>query len=479
MTRRKPVILVVEDLGSELEKYLRFLHEFQFEALGARSLSDAMAIVSQQHVDLILTDLYLGADENNPTGLSLITQAREEAPRLPIVAMSLDPRVDIAIEARKRGAEQMIRKPIKTADELAIHVKRALEPQSMPLPAAWPQNLTPAQEAMRRKYPDGIVISEENLRFVELVANNPELVVCIYGETGTGKEEIARLIHRRRSARQNTPFISLNCANLQGELLLSTLFGHKKGAFTGALENSVGAIGQADGGILFLDEIHRLSGTAQEMLLRVLNNGSYQRVGDTKELKSSFQILIASTRNLDQEVENGSFLIDLRMRLIGLEINLPPLRERKDEMEDFIQLFFARQDKPVSLSPIESQKLTALCKKFHWQGNIRQLYKVLQVFVIMASMNNEPLQADRIPIYKTMHPPGEDGNSEALSAVDEAIGLLRACQREDHPLEHLVAAVEKVAISTALQRHTTIADACKALGISRSNIDLKRKKYLI
>ncbi|HET9238174.1 MAG TPA: sigma 54-interacting transcriptional regulator [Oligoflexus sp.] len=476
MARRRPVVLVVDDLGSELEKYLRYLREFNYDAIGARTLDEAKAIVSHQHLDLILTDLYLGSNAQAIDGLDLIAYARDEIPKLPVIAMSSDPRLTIAEEARKRGADQMIRKPIKSADELAIIIKRILEPPAPPLTSAWPQKIDASLEAIRKKHPDGIVISDQHLRYVELAADNPELVVCIYGETGTGKEEIAKLIHRRRSQHGPTPFVSINCANLQGDLLISTLFGHKKGAFTGANENTVGAIGQSDGGILFLDEIHRLPMKAQELLLRVLNDGSYKRIGDSKELKSSFQILIASTKDLDQEVENGSFLIDLRMRLIGLEIKLSPLRDRLQDMADFVNLFLAKQEKPVAISQEEKKKLIAICESFYWQGNIRQLYKVLQVFLIMSTMNDEPLQAERIPIYKTMYRPGDTSNerTDDFTALCER---LKSYEFEDSLLDDALAAVEKWIIARTLRRHATIADACKALGISRSNIDMKRKKF--
>jgi DNA-binding NtrC family response regulator len=477
MTFRKPTILVVEDLASELDKYLRFLREFQFETFGATTLEGAQSIIQNQHLDLILTDLHLSHGESRLEGLELISFAREEHPGLPVLAMSFDPRVDIAKEVRKRGAEHLIRKPIKSADELVIHVKRALERAREAHAPAWPMT-QPLDKILRERYVDGIVITPEHRKYIEVAAKNPNLVVCIYGETGTGKEEIARLIHRKRLQQEATPFVSLNCANLQGDMMFSTLFGHKKGAFTGATENTVGGIGMADGGILFLDEVHRLSRAAQEMLLRVLNDGTYQRMGDTKELRSSFQILIASSKSLDEEVEQNGFLLDLRMRLIGLEIHLPPLRERKHEMADFIDLFFAKQDKKVFISDKEKLKLTERCKSFYWQGNIRQLYKVLQTFVIISSMNDDPLQADAMPVYKTMHAPGEGHDTgDKQSLLNETLGLIRSCEVEGLPLDDVLAAVEKLVIASSLRRNQTIVDACRELGISRSTIDLKRRKY--
>ena len=473
---RKLAVLVVEDTYTELSRYLRNLREFNFEAYGATSLEAAQAIIRNQHLDLVITDLHLGNAERIE-GLELIDSVRDENPKLPMIAMSFDLRVSLADEVRKRGVNHFIRKPIASAEELTIHVTSALDQKLVSPESPW-SHYNNANEEIKRRYPDGVVVSEENLKFIEIAAKNPELAVCIYGETGTGKEEIAKLIHRRRDHSGSVPFISLNCANLNGDLMFSTLFGHKKGSFTGSVENTVGAIGQADGGILFLDEIHRLSPNAQERLLRVINDGSYQRLGDTKEMKSNFQIVIASTHNLDEEVEAGHFLIDLRMRLIGLEIHLLPLRERKPDIADLIQLCFAKQDKTVAISPMELAKLVQKCSNFYWQGNIRQLFKVLQTYIIISSMNVEELQAETLPIFKTMFAPGEvikDIGNNVL--FNNAFSLIKSCLSEDVSVDAIVEAAEKLAMYHAMQRHPTIVDACRGLAMPRSTFDTKRKKY--
>jgi transcriptional regulator with AAA-type ATPase domain len=330
-------------------------------------------------------------------------------------------------------------------------------------------------------------------RAAEIVARNREIAAVIYGETGTGKEEIAKLIHRRRVALEGpVPFISVNCANLNSELADSILFGHVKGAFSGADRNTVGLVGEADGGILFLDEIHTLSLKTQYKLLRVMNDGSYSRLGSSVVQRSRFQALVASTRDLDEAVDRGEFLLDFRSRLIGIDFHLPPLRERQDEMELLVALFFARQQ--IELAPSEFAAIVARCRRYYWRGNIRQLYKVLQAMVITAQCNDVPIRAADMPEFKTMlAPAGEERAPEPVAASapmaapvvqaakdahePEGLALLRRALREDVSLDVVLDAVEKTVIEASIQRHRLLQDSYRALGIGRNTFDVKRKKH--
>ena len=253
-------------------------------------------------------------------------------------------------------------------------------------------------------YPDGVVFDEKERFKARKLAENRKVSVLITGETGTGKEEYAKLIHRFRCQIDGVvPMIAVNCANLDPSLAASTLFGHIKGAFTGADKTNIGYIGEADGGFLFLDEIHFLSLEMQQRLLRVLNDGTYHRVGDTRTLKSHFQLICASTKNLEHLAEDGQFLLDLFMRIAGVGIELAPLRRRLKDIPAFVALFLAREK--VDVAKDEFEKIVQKCSDFYWQGNIRQLNKAISIMVLNASLDDSPVSADFLPVMTTMLAP--------------------------------------------------------------------------
>ena len=493
MTKRAPNILIVEDLVTELEKYLLLLRKEHYSVTGVRTLADAKGVLARIPVDVVLTDIHLSQDLSLAEGFNLLEMLASEYPHIAPIAMSADPNVEIANKAKGIGALQFLKKPMFTADEIRIAIDIALEQKQLREShhRLVQKSATVLPPDLLQRCPDGIVISKEHDNLIRGIARNGEIPIIILGETGTGKEEIAKLIHRRRAGVEgNLPFISVNCANLSGDLVASTLFGHKKGAFTGADKASIGLIGEADGGILFLDEIHSLSMDVQRRLLRVLNDGSYTRVGDTLELKSCFQVIAATTKDLDEEVEKGGFLIDLRTRLTGIDLILPPLRERGQDIPTLIALYFARE-KSAILEKGEFERLVARCEEFFWQGNIRQLYKVLGTLCVMASLNDEPVRAERLPVFKTMFAPADASGVQpkapatfeksSSSLADEkyikARKLLDYCQSEDVALDEVVEAVEEYVIAAALKRHKSVAQAATGLKTARSSLDAKRKKY--
>ncbi len=481
MSRKNPVILVVEDMKSELSRYLLFFKDLGYQASGVSTLEDALKMVKSQRYDLVLTDIHLSSDHTRSEGLELIRTLREEHPYITLMAMSFDPEFAVAETAKQFGAWMFLRKPISSADELAIHVRRALDVAALQKSTIKSAS-SPAMNVLLKKYPEGIVMNDYLRRAVRGSVGNEDTCTVIIGETGTGKEEIAKLIHRYRSEQEALPFVAINCANLQGELLMSTLFGHKKGAFTGAVENTQGAIGQANGGILFLDEFHRLSIQAQERLLRVLQDGSYQKLGESTASYSRFQLVAATSLDLEQAAMDGTILMDLRMRLYGMEIKIPPLRERGGELADFVDWYFARLEKPYTLTQVEHDKLIDRCREFYWQGNIRQLFGVLQVLVINASLDNEPIRADRLPVYRTMLSPGAASTSLAdVSGIhplmSEALQALMEFAKQPGDLEKLINQVEKAAIVVGTDKAGSIKDACITMNQARSTLDAKRRKH--
>jgi DNA-binding NtrC family response regulator len=347
---------------------------------------------------------------------------------------------------------------------------------------------------------EGLVITPYHLRQARMVWSHPRLACVIYGETGTGKEEVAKLIHRKRCAVSGAiPFVPVNCANLNGDLADSLLFGHTKGSFSGADRTTPGLIGEADGGVLFLDEVHTLSLQTQYKLLRVLNDGSYTRVGSSTVSRATFQVIAASTRDLDTEVDERRFLLDLRSRLLGVDIHLPPLRERTAEMPLFVHLFFERTG--VAIDPGELAAIVDRCSRYYWRGNVRQLYKVLQSLVIIAACNDVPIRAADLPEFRTMLPPGADEapldaaassfsssapaapatppEPDAATTTTDSPGMaaLRRGLTEDMPLRDVLDAVERELLAAAMRRHPRIRDAYAGLGIGRNTFDVKRRKH--
>ncbi|WP_141733302.1 sigma-54-dependent transcriptional regulator [Oligoflexus tunisiensis] len=472
-------LLIVEDEAAVLQNYLEFGKAAGFETRGALDFESARELLQKSAFDIMLVDVHLSQRLAGAEGLELIKLAHQESPQILPIATSSDPSLDIYQQALKNGAYGFLRKPLLSAEDLKIAIVNAMQNRNQQA------NL----DGLRRGHPtyadlqaeDGIVLAANFREIARKVARSRSLPVVIYGETGTGKEEFARLIHKhRREAEGEIPFVAVNCATLNSSMALSMLFGHRKGAFTGATANYLGYIGEADGGILFMDEIHTLEKDCQQKLLRTLNDGSYEPLGSTKVQYSRFQLIAASTKDLDAATERDEFLLDLRMRITGLDIALPPLRDRLDEMPQLVRLFFARENIPVPEQ--ELQNIIERCRGYYWQGNIRQLYRALQSLVVMSSYNVEEITARNLPVFKTMLAPGQQTaetsfvNKSSLVSSDMIRQVMRALT-EDVPLDQALEDYERIVINCALTRHTTVNDAVRALGVSRSSLAAKRQKY--
>lgn len=466
-------LLIVEDDDQEREKYKGFAESIGFKVTTASSLGQALSFLATHPVDFLLTDIHLTKKNSQAEGLSLFKFVKDEYPSTTAIAMSSDPNLAIFEKATQLGALHYLRKPLQNADELIIAFDLALERRHSQEEGRRKGGVHVLPKSIQEKCPYGIVISDDHIKLINRAAKNPELPAVVYGETGTGKEEIAKLIHRfRKDEEGNIPMVALNCANLSEDLLESALFGHKKGSFSGASETTTGYVGEANGGILFLDEVHTLSLKCQQKLLRVLNDGTYQRVGDTKTLHSSFQVIAASTKDLDDAVDDGAFLLDLRTRLLGVELRLKPLRERLEEIPTFISLFFAKAG--VTIVEEEFDKLCEKCKQFFWRGNVRQLIMVLNVLVASAKETEKGIEADNMPIFKTMYSADQNKSVELpLNSSFEKIFSI------DAPLPDILESFEKVYLEKALRRHGNIDKAARALELTKSSLESKLRKFSI
>ncbi|MBM4254194.1 MAG: sigma-54-dependent Fis family transcriptional regulator [Deltaproteobacteria bacterium] len=469
--RRK--ILIVEDDVSQLNRYLEMATRIGLDADGADSLEKALAYLDNVNYQFVLTDMHLQSGrQNSYEGLELLKEVKTNHPETVPLAMSADPKIETYRRVQAEGVAHFFRKPILGEEELQIHIEAAMRLRRSSVAGGRKRSVPEMPSHLIEKYPDGLVISSDIRTRARKAAVSSTIPVIITGETGTGKEEVAKLVHRLRTEIDGTiPFVPVNCANLTGDTAVSMLFGHKKGAFTGAEETTVGYVGEANGGILFLDEIHALSEDCQKRLLRVLNDGTYNRTGESKTLHSEFQVIVASTKDLDDEVEAGRFLLDLRGRLTGLQIALKPLRERADDLLDLIDLGFARLGAKVSRNTVNA--LVDRCGRYYWQGNIRQLMQVLNIMVTEAVGDERAVSVDDLPELKTMLAPGPKSSDNAGQAqfanitADGLYEVLAHALTTDVSLWNVVAAVERAVVEAAQKRHGSIRRTAEALGVTR------------
>lgn len=474
----KRKILFVEDDASEIKSISDLLAQLKAEFIHASSVDEAIQALTRQSFDFLLTDLHIEtrAGMETPDGLMVIKAALEQQPNIAIVATSSDPRTEIVIDALAAGAHHFIRKPLSKSDELVIAFKFARDRKHMSgevSKASKEKTPSGRWEAYAKVYPYGIVFGDREIRMARLAAKK-QAGCIIVGETGTGKEEAAKLIHRMRCEEEGAiPFVAVNCATITGNLAESILFGHRKGAFTGADEATTGYIAEADRGILFLDEIQTLSIPVQQKLLRVLNDGTYNRLGETKIHRSQFQLIVASTKDLNVEVSEGRFLMDILMRMMGLEFAIPPLRDRKQSIPALLALFLSR--KKLGLDDENFDGLVAKLQACQWPGNIRQLFKGLEAWLLTCELDDLPLSPDNFPIFKDMQLLESKKSNTSLTSVD-AVDF-NVAGTEDRDFDILIADYEKYIIVHALKRHRSIVDLSKAINLSRSTLDSKRRKF--
>lgn len=475
-------ILVVEDDKYEIANIRNLLTEISMNFRIAETVNQAFEAIRNEAFDLLLTDLHIEtkAGFESPDGLRVIAYAKEQQPNLVIVANSSDPRSDIWNEALSAGAEHFIRKPISKSDELTIAFNLAKERKTL-LSSKIPkmERGKSSYAYFQKEYPEGLVIDKADLQKAQGLARR-SIPAVLTGETGTGKEEFARLVHRFRIRKEGEiPFVAVNCATISENLSESLLFGHKKGSFTGADQTTTGYIAEADGGILFLDEIHSLDIKIQQKLLRVLNDGTFNRLGETRTYTSRFQLICATTKDLDDEAEEGKFLLDLRGRISGIDIPLKPLRERKEHIPALTALFLMRQG-----IHLENHIFELLCNRlrnFYWRTNIRQLYKVLESWLTRCDFEDLPIHPDHLPYIKGMTAPTGSGKRDFLSSNGEKApahlhDLLDLAWVKDIKLDELIEMVEKGVMESAIKRHKTIGSCAEGLGISRSTFDTRRKR---
>lgn len=372
----KPTLLIVDD-EKPTRDGLRAALEDRYDVYLAEDAAAALNLIEKETFDVLLTDLRLPGED----GMKLISRAKSLSKAPVCILMTAYGSEDVAVEAMKRGADDYIAKGRMQIDELEMRIARALRRQSLEIENEslrqqldqkyGLENITGESAAMREVL--------ETVRQVAPAKSN----VLITGESGTGKELIARAIHQL-SPRARQPLVAVHCAGLPRELIESELFGHEKGAFTGAHERRIGRVEQAQGGTLFLDEIGEIDATIQIKLLRFLGERTFERVGSNKTLTSDVRLVAATNKNLEELVRSGAFRDDLYFRLKVVEIWLPPLRERTGDIpllaQVFLREFATENDKKVN--DFSTEALEALMRH-RWPGNVRELRTAIEHAVVL------------------------------------------------------------------------------------------------
>jgi DNA-binding NtrC family response regulator len=377
LERAKGTVLIVED-ETHLRRGLADLLENRgFATYTAENGDRALSLLDESTVDVIITDMKMKGTAELP----LIDALMRKAPFAQIIVMTAYGSVEQAVQAMKRGVHDYLTKPLNV-DELLVCLDKALEKKRLT------QEVSSLREALEKRYSFGNIIGKSPVmrrvyREIEKVARS-DATVLILGESGTGKELVATAIHFN-SPRKNGPFVTLNPSLVPESLLASELFGHERGAFTGAYRRQLGKCEAADKGTLFIDDVGDLSDGIQVSLLRFLQDREFQRVGGTRTLKADVRILAATNRDLYAQVKQGKFREDLFYRLNVVPIYLPPLRERKEDIPLLAEHFLRKYSREVG-KEIEGLTTEAvlLLMSYDWPGNVRELEHLIERSVIMA-----------------------------------------------------------------------------------------------
>jgi DNA-binding NtrC family response regulator len=454
-----PTLLIVDDEKSTRDG-LRGALEEEFDVYTAAGTRDALAILTSEPIQLLLTDLRLGGE----SGMDLLDKSLA-LPDPPVaIMMTAYGSVDTAVEAMRRGAWHFVTKPLNL-DEVEMLLKRALRGRTLEL-----ENKQLTQQVEKTHKLDRLIgKSPEIAKVAEIVRQvaPTRATVLIEGESGTGKEVVAGLLHHL-SGRPAAKLVTVHCAALSPQLLESELFGHEKGAFTGATQRRIGRFEQADGGTLFLDEIGEIDAATQIKLLRVLSERTIERVGSNTTVKVDVRVIAATNRNLREMVDRGEFREDLFFRLNVVKITMPPLRARREDIillaHSFLKEFARENDRPPK--PLTDAALRLL-SSYPWPGNVRELRTAIEHGVVMS--NEEAIDTRHLPQFLL---------SESASATHEkaTLGSNPAKITLDAAPELNLNALESHAIRAALAASDgNRTQAAELLGVSRRTLQRKLK----
>jgi len=443
--KKRDTILVVDDENGVRQSFNMVLKD-DYHVLLAGTGQEAMDIFRENSVDLILLDILLP----DISGLELLGKLVETDPNTEIIMVTAVNEIQTAVQAIKLGAYEYIIKPF-VVDEVLTVIQRALEKRSLV------KEVTYLRNELERYHPfEKMVGNNHKMRKIfDLISTIAETdgTVLIQGESGTGKELVARAIHNR-SLRSNHPFVVVNCAAIPATLMESKIFGHNRGAFTGAIHTSIGKLGLADTGTVFFDDIDSLDVNMQAKLLRIIQEKEFERLGSTKVIKIDARFVAASNKDLGQWIKNGKFREDLYYRLNVFPIWLPPLRERRDDipllLDHYLALNYDKAGKPPKRFSKETVKLLM---RYHWPGNVRELKNLVERLVTITK-------------------------GPVIHLVDNATYYIDKKKVKGMPLKTAVSIFEKKYISDILESvDGNRTKASKILGIHRNTLLSKTNNF--
>ena len=445
----KPKLLLVDDDKNALDGLVKILTHDGYPVSGVLSGYEALSLLSKKNFDIIVTDMKLPG----MGGLSLVHEIRKKEESVSIVVVTAYSSVKTAVEAIKCGADDYLTKPINI-EELKLVLEKIWERQQLIA-----QNRM-LKEKLKDKYKSsGLVGNTPQMkRILHMIADvAPSTAsILILGETGTGKELVANAVHCQ-SDRACMPFVALHCAALSEGVLESELFGHEKGAFTGAVQARKGRFEMADGGTLFLDEVGEMSLKVQVKLLRVLEKGEFERVGGEKTLKVDVRLITATNRNLEKEVSEGRFREDLFYRLNVITIHLPSLRERREDIPILSNFFIIKYTKKYKkeIKGFTPEAMESLCA-YHWPGNVRELENVVERAIVLCKKNT--ISVDHLP--GNVVPDKDD-----MSVIKIPVGI------------SLKEAEKEIIQKTLQMTRGSKKEAARILSISHRKIEYKVKEW--
>ncbi|WP_411828181.1 sigma-54-dependent transcriptional regulator [Luteolibacter sp. AS25] len=450
-----PTLLIVDDERATREG-LRTALEEEFDVYLASNNTEALFILKNEQIDLMLTDLRIGGD----SGMDLIDTTNKLSSPPIILMMTAYGSVDTAVEAMRRGAFHFVTKPLNI-DEVEMLLKRALRSKNLET-----ENIQLTKQVKKGGTLSRLIgKSPEIQRVTDLIEQvaPTKATVLIEGESGTGKEVVANAIHHL-SGRPASKLVIVNCAALSPQLLESELFGHEKGAFTGAAQKRIGRFEQADGGTLFLDEIGEIDPATQVKLLRALSERSIERVGSNNPINVDVRLIAATNKNLRQLADEGTFREDLYFRLNVVSIQMPTLRQRPEDIvlmaNAFLKEFAEENQRPVK--PLTDEAIHSLIS-YNWPGNVRELRTAIEHGVVMS--NDDIIDVRHLPTFLNSNRPISN------SAPARPENSLAA------PLEFNLHELENNAIRAALaQSGDNRTQAAELLGISRRTLQRKIKE---
>jgi len=449
------MILIVDDEEGIRSSLAGILEDEGYRTICACDGREALALCKREIPGLVLLDIWMP----HMDGLETLKALREQHPSLAVIMMSGHGTIETAVKSTKLGAYDFVEKPL-SLEKVLLTVKNALAASQLKEENASLRGLVLQRHEMIGTSPAMVLLMDQ----IQMVAPT-NASVLITGENGTGKELVARSVHYH-SQRRDKPFVEINCAAIPEELIESELFGHERGAFTGAVAQKKGKFDVADGGTIFLDEIGDMSLKTQAKVLRILQERKFERVGGTRTMEVDVRVVAATNKHLEDEIRNGTFREDLFYRLNVVPFKVPPLRDRREDIplliQHFLDVFCRREGRELKLMVPEAVEAM---KRYEWPGNVRELKNIVERLVIMTPGGT--ITVNHLPDYIRADAAGREAAGGRLDSVLERASLREA--REEFEKEFIIQKLE--------ENDWNVSKTADAIELERSNLHRKIKSY--